>query len=522
MKTDINHKKFFEWAVNFFLAVSFAMLSFYYMIQYEKWQFVFTVLLSFVGTFFLLNKAGKDNFVYAKKHPILSVVVIFVSVDLVYTMYQIKGIPNIAMHFKPLPFYFFRFRWWLLAMPALCYLLIWVWRRVSSFVLEFWKGMDQSWRKIYILITAVSAIVIMISYLTVPQWYLQYDKVYSIDSGWCCQGIFQNPFYYDIRHPVLGVAAFPVWAVVRFVLRIFVPAQFLNVLCVSCVQIINVQLLIFIGFMIAKLSQSKIVFFLYAVSSPVLLFSFFFEKYQICTFILVLYVYRRCMKERNPEADIILATGSMTTSFFLITNELFCREPWKDKIWRFCRVLLQGILLLVCTGRIRLLNPWTLLKEASNMAKDYTMKGYSVEECTVSFCKMVQGSFWGLSSEITADARYLWTNLLEGISIFSVLIVIIIVIGFVVSKKDCFMRFCAVWTMFAVVLFLVVQWSVHESPLFCIYFSWAFIPLFQKGLQYMIDKMEWNAKVVYGVLLASMVVVNVLNIADIGIFLEGL
>ena len=68
MKTDINHKKFFEWAVNFFLAVSFAMLSFYYMIQYEKWQIVFTVLLSFVGTFFLLNKAGKDNFVYAKKH----------------------------------------------------------------------------------------------------------------------------------------------------------------------------------------------------------------------------------------------------------------------------------------------------------------------------------------------------------------------------------------------------------------------------------------------------------------------
>lgn len=242
----------------------------------------------------------------------------------------------------------------------------------------------------------------------------------------------------------------------------------------------------------------------------------------MCTFLLVLYVHQRCMEEKNPEANIILATGAMSTSLFLASNELLCKEPWKDKIQRFCRILLQGIALLVCTGRIHLLNPWTLLSEAGSMAKGFGLKGLTIGECAVSFDKMVQGSFWALSSAVTADAKYyLWVDLLEKISVFSILLLFIIVLGMIVSKKDYFVKFCTIWIIFAVVLFFMFQWSVHESPLFSIYFSWALIPMFQRGLQFIVDKLEWNEKVVYGTILISMLVVNILNIVDIGIFLKS-
>lgn len=276
MRKKIINKNFGEWMIAVFFAVSFAMLSFYYMVQYAKWHIIFTVLISFICTLFLLKKHGKDNCIYAKEHPVLLVIVIFISVNMIYMMYQLKGIPNINMHFSPLPFRFFRFRWCLLAVPALCYLFIWVWHKISDFVLGFWKEMDQIQKKTYILITMVFSIVIIGLYMVMPQWYLQYDRVYSIDSGWCYQSIFQDPFYYDIRHPILNVVVFPIWTVVHFILQIFVPTHLLETLCVSCVQIINVQFLIFIGFMIEKLSQNKMVFFLYLASSPVLIFFFLF------------------------------------------------------------------------------------------------------------------------------------------------------------------------------------------------------------------------------------------------------
>ena len=441
-----------------------------------------------------------------------------VSIVIVVAMHQIKGIPNSDLMFPPLPFRFFRLRWWLLSAPALFYLLVWIWRKASAFLTEFWQGMDLVDRRIYLIVTIASSAFIPILYLSNSQWYMQFDIVYSIDSGWCYQNIFPQLSYYDIRHPVMSVLTFPIWATVRSVLRLFVPNQLLDVLCVSIVQIINIQFLLLIGFMIGRLSKSRYVTLFYLVSMPTLLFTVFFEKYQLCTFLLVLYVYKLCKDSKGAKWDLMLATGTMPTSIFLVADELFIREPILSKIKRFVGIAVTGVCFLICSGRIRLLNPTTLFNEVSSMAQDFGLKNLSVKECLFSFTKMIQGSLVGLTS--TVDSRYLWTDILSSASLIGILALALALVGIVVNRKEHFVRICAIWLICGLVLFVVFQWSVHASPLFSIYFSWAIIPLIQKGLQFLSEKMHWKEKLVYACVLFPMLIVNVINVMDIGIFLK--
>lgn len=529
-----------EWIMAIFLAGSFALLSFYQLVYYQRWFIIFTVVLSFLLSLYFVLKTYKENGEYIKSHSAISFVMILLAVLLVRAMYQAKGVPNLEVRFELLPFSFFCFQWWLWAIPALFYLLIWIWRKASRFFVDFWDGLDGENKRLYIVLTIVFSSIIPILYLVEPQWYLQYDQVYSIDSGYCYQRLFPQMTYYDIRHPALSVIAFPIWSIVECILRLFVPRQFLSILCVACVQLVNIQFLLIIGLMIGKLSKSKWIPLLYMASSPVLLFVMFFEKYQLCIFLLVIYVYQLCQRAKNTEVSLILATGAMATSIFIVLSEWFIREPiqaksnkmnniaknkqkienneWHVKGKQFCRMIIFGIAFLISTGRIHLLNPMILLAEVQHTAQRFGLKSLSVTECLNSLTKMVHGSFLSLSS--VSEAKYIWSDIMGSVSLIGVFILVISIMGIIVNRRENFVKVCTVWLSFAFLLFTVFQWSVHESPLFSIYFSWAIIPLFQKGLQYMIDKFHWQERLVYVPLLLVMLVVNVLDIVNIGMFLK--
>lgn len=95
-------------------------------------------------------------------------------------------------------------------------------------------------------------------------------------------------------------------------------------------------------------------------------------------------------------------------------------------------------------------------------------------------------------------------------------------LGILVSFKEPFTRICCVWLGFSVILFCIVQWCVTGSPLFSILFTWALIPLFQKGFQFIIDKCHWKQNIAYGILLFFILVINIVSLIDIGNFLAGL
>lgn len=513
----VDRRRALTWGINLVLAFSFAWLSFYQLLQYEKWFIIFTFLLSFLASLYFVRRTAGEIGTYIRAHPKIALVLALAALVLIEAMHHVKGVPNLQLQFGSLPFRFFRLRWWLLCAPALFYLLVWVWQKSSGFLAKLWAELTPGQRRFYLIATMGSATVILLAYMINPQWYLQFDTVYSIDSGWCYQSIFPQLSYYDIRHPTLSIVTFPIWALLQYTLRLFVPGQLLDVLCAACIQIVNVQFLLLIGLIIGKLAKSRWVSLLYFASSPVLLYTMFFEKYQICTFLLVLYAYRLCTEEKNAGGNLALAVGAMPTSIFLFVYEALLKEPWLAKLKRLCRTALQGVGFLICAGRIHLLNPATLLAEVHHMAQGFGLKNLPVQECLISWSKMVQGSFLGLSS--VKDTHYIWSDLTSRVSLVGIVILACILVGIIANWRDHFSRICTIWTFSALVLFVAFQWSVHESPLFSIYFSWALIPLFQKGLQLWIDKFRWPEKIVYPVIFILMLAVNVLNIVDIGLFL---
>ena len=95
-------------------------------------------------------------------------------------------------------------------------------------------------------------------------------------------------------------------------------------------------------------------------------------------------------------------------------------------------------------------------------------------------------------------------------------------IGIAVGRKSLFTRMCAVWTVAAAVLFVGFQWSVHASPLFSIYFAWAFIPLFCEGVDFLAERLRASKTAIYSVMIAGMAIINFMNMIEINQFLKKL
>lgn len=509
-----------QWLWTAAFACSFTLLAFYQIIRDEGWVTAVTVAVAFPCGVLLFQKTWEELVTYWKSHPKTAVLLLAAAVALVYAMYQVKGIPNKATPFPPFSLRLFRLRYWLLAAPAVFYLLTWLTRRLEDFLRGLWAGMEQGDKRLYLWAAVALSCLVIVFYQLEPQWYLQYDKVYSIDSGWVYKNLYPQMAYYDIRHPILSVLTFPLWALIRGALGLFVPANLLDGLCVTCVQLVNVQLLLLTGAMVTRLSKSRWTFPLYLVCLPTLSFAMFFEKYQLCVFLLVLYAYLVCQKKERTGLALTMATGAMPTSVLLFTNELFIKEPLAQKAKRALGTAVCGVLVLVCAGRAHLLAPRTLLAEMANMAQIFGLKDLPIVERAASFVNMVQGAFLPLTSN--SGEKYLWADVTHSVSLIGCVLLVVILIGMVAERRDSFVRLCAVWTAVGVVLFGVVQWGVGESPLFSIYFGWALLVLFQKGLQWIAGKLRWREETVYPAVLAVMLVVNVWAMMDIGRFLKTL
>lgn len=505
-----------EWILILLLGCSFSALSFFQLVHYEDIFIILTIILSFIFSLLFIKNTFKENYEYIKNNPKKSILILLLSIIVVLAIHKSKAIPNKDLLVLSLPIKIFRLRWCLFTIPSIFYLFIWLFQKIKKFIIEFWSELDDKDKKIYLYVTLISSALILIIYCINDQWYQQYDLVYSIDSGWIHRNILPNLAYYDIRHPILSIITFPIWSISSFILKVFIPSQLLTGTCAAFIQIINIQLLLMIGFMIKKLTDNKWTFWLYLTSSPVLLFSIFLEKYQLCTFLLVLYVFLCLKNKKSNETNLIIATGVMPTSIFIYIYEIFVKEKIIDKIKRIFNLAIKGFGILICTGRIHLLYPKMLFDELTHMTSTFGLQDLSIKECLISFSNMIQGSFIGLSSIVTS--KYEWSNILNDISLIGIIIFVIVIIGIFLNRKDKFVKICSVWTLVSLALLTVFKWSVHESPLFSIYFSWALIPLFQKGLAFIIKKMDWKENIIYYSILVPMIIINVLNIIDIAIF----
>ena len=495
------------------LSLSFSLLSFFQLVKYDDIFGIITIIVSAIASFIFITKTVEENYEYFKKNKITSLIILLLSMIVIIAMHRSKGILFKNEKFLFTPVRIFRLRGWILALPALFYFFIWCYRKIKKVVIEFWKELSPQDKKIYKTITFISFIVISILYVLNSKWYTQYDIVYSIDSGFVFREIFGKLTYYDVRHPILGVLLFPLRSIVKGLSLLIVPSQLLNTVIAIILQMINIQLLLASAFIIKQLSRNKWSLYIYLCSAPTILFAFFLEKYQICTFLVLYYVYQYCKEEKERATTLVLATGAMPTSIIIYLKELFTKESIKDKLFNIFKLAIIGLTIVICLGRTHLLVPNNMIEEITIKTDRFTTTDITIKNSLISYTNMVHGTYLPLSSVV--NTKYNWTGIMEKISYIGILVFIIMIIGFIINRKDKFTQMCTLWTIVSFLLIVVVNWSVHESPLFSIYFSWAFIPLFQKGLDYIIKKFKLNEKHVYYPIIITMLVLNTLNMINI-------
>lgn len=526
------HGEAIQWGLCLLFPLSLAVLAFYQIIipNYEEaWIVIATLVISALTGLYLIRKTGAETVAYVRRKPGLSVLCLCATLIVLAAIHIEKDVPltDVVFQLSFLSFRPFRFRWLILAAPALFYLFLWAGRKTAAFLAELFGGMEEQDRRLYLGLTVGFSAVVLIAYAAIPGFFRQYDLVYSMDSGLCFSRFPQMAYEIEsnmnICHPLISLITFPMWAVIHTVLGWFAPAQLLDTLCAACFQLVNVQMFLLCGFMLKELTESRWTLALWFSSFSVLTYVLFLEKYQYAVFFSVLFVWRLCRKEETA-LPFVIATGVMSTSGFLCTGEFLRKEPARDRLRRIGRTFLTGTAVLACAGRVRLLVPPVLLREISIPLHNYVQESKSIHDCVFAWINMTHNALFSLSADELEDwwgYGYMWTGTTSKVSILAIAALAVMLLGFLSRPRDTLLRACGLWVVFSVILFCVVKWDVWCTPLFSVCFVWAFVPLFQRGFQVLIERFRWNDRAAWGCVLIPMLAVNLVTLIDIAKYLSG-
>lgn len=390
----------------------------------------------------------------------------------------------------------------------------------KSLLIDLLEHLPLSEIKLYAVISVVYLILITIVYIIQPQWYQQYDMVYSMDSIWTYTNIYQNLNYYDIRHPIMSEIAFPIWALASSVIKVVCFNQHVLTLTAIILQWINFLLLLGVGIILRKITQNRMVVYLYMCSFPTLLYSLAFEKFALCIIFVVLYVYSFCLKKNYTLGYLICAIGMLPINIYIAILELFRGDSIQEKVSKIKNLILAGIITCICLGRVFLLNINDTILQLFDIRSGFGESDLSIIQRFIAVANMLGGTIFSLPSIIQGE-DYLWKSVSSSISICSIFAILLIFWGFYQGHKKLFYQICFAWIVMSIILFVPMNWAPYESPLFSILFSWASVPLVALGIEDICARIK--IKKDYGLIFFAIMVlvINLFKIVDIMIFMEG-
>lgn len=519
MQGTFNKKILYNIIILFF-SIANSVLSVYLIPINENTNFNFEIYVTIIGTFIASMIFGEKilqrNLEYFKKNKILSFIILVFSVIIIRKIDTTKIsiiLPIIPGNIR----FIFSHVGMILAIVSCYFILNFLVNKGVCVAVQFFNTFDAWEKRAYLIVSSVTFLLIIIVYGFNSEFYLQYDRILSMDTGWVFDNMISKINYYDIRHPFSSVFYFPIYSVVEVLVNNFFVTSSVTVTIKAIIfQVINCQLLIIIGFYLKKLTNNKNVFILYMLSFPTLTYFLFFEKYQLCVFLLVTYVFLTCTN-KNGNLAFIASMGMMPVSGAIGIIEFLKKCSIKEKFINLLKIASVGVIFTIVIGKVHIfkygINEALLMKGIfSNFALTFQQKIYST-------FNMIQSTIISVSTNPIDGSRYWWSDIINKLPLLGIIIMIVLVIGFITNRKQMIAKVSLYWIFFSFVLFTILNWSSHESPLFNIYFSWATIVLFVYGIDYIIKKLKLNKKVVYGLMYAFIVLVNLSVLIDIYAFL---
>lgn len=358
-------------------------------------------------------------------------------------------------------------------------------------------------------------------YLPTQNGYVrEYDVVYTADTGshlwdnvWMNISAAEN----DIRQPLFGVFAIP-FAVIPFIISkvlFFIPNCYAILMA-----LIQVLLLGYISVLIARLlkinSLEKTLFFILCTFTyPFVLFALNMEQYVFATFWLVLFIYDVLTDRKNIELLYVASTGSMLTSgvFFYLLSESKKIKEWIKDIFK---VAIKFLMISVVAGQFII---FVQLIPSLNALSRFSGTEILFYEKVLQFFNFVSSCFFAPKTIIdTMNFNHISWQLapVETINIFGIVLLVLVLLGFMLNRKDKFAQICMMWVIFSFVILCLIGWGTQENGLilYTLYFSWAYVSLVILFLRKILKNDKFR-NFTYLIFITMMVTINIPAIYDL-------
>ena len=485
-----------------------AVMSFYCMMTTDTKYFYATVITLVVGGlmgWFCYPTVREYLWPYGKEHIGIALFTLLWAERIAQRM-MLHNIPR-AQAVSVLPLGLFRWYGYALAGIGIWVCLMMAVRLLANGIPTVWNHVDQKVRREFLCIGVIFSLLVVVCYTAFPGWYTQFDRIYSVDTSSLLMNLYGNPEFLEAPHPLYGIVSYPISVLAMDISEYFVPSAYDSLVFALVIQLICIQTVLWSGLLLHVMTKHRYIFLLYCCSNAVMFYCLALEKYQIATFLVVLYMYLRSEKKVGSDTALVLAGGTMFTSFWAGVMELLQKESWKTKLLRVGRIIIWTLGITVASGHFLFFHQELLgmfqLKEA--FAKPVPMVGRMQ-----SILWMIHSGFMPIDA--TMDGGFvIWRDVNSGWSVIGGSILLIALLGFIVKYRDTLAQGAFAWILMAFLLFGPMNWCVTETPLFNIYFHWAIVLLFVFGADWLLKKLRLKPQVVYPVLSGFLLVISVID-----------
>lgn len=313
-----------------------------------------------------------------------------------------------------------------------------------------------------------------------------YDVIYTSDSGTLTYGdAFLNVSYVenDIRQPLFGIFSLPFSIVGKIIAEIlfFIPKNYEYASAMTFIQFIllSISTILISRMLKLKESEKKYFYLLVSISFPYMLFSIVLEQYVIGLFYLILTCYYFYENKIRPNYFYVGAVGTMLTSgiVFPLISEI---KNLKKYIIDTVKCFFAFLSVLIVSGQFPQI--FLISDNFRSLTSAFAKKSGFIDKI-YQFINFVKGIIMapkgGKIVEIFNHPSYQLTDV-KNVAIIGVIVLLIVILGYILNRKNKFANFCMLWVIFSSIILLFIGWGTAENGLilYSLYFAFAYLSLF--------------------------------------------
>lgn len=381
----------------------------------------------------------------------------------------------------------------LLSVPFFSLLIYFFIKKIIPIIKSFFCGLSKNEKKYLIIISSLGLFIsIVIPFVTtafsIPMHDNKlciYDVIYTSDSGAITyEDAFFNVSYVenDIRQPLFGIFSLPFSIIGKFIAEIlfFVPERYDYVSAMTFIQfvLLSVSTILISRMLKLKEEDKKYFYLLFSISFSYMIFSIILEQYVIGLFYLILTCYCFYEKKLKPNYLYVGTVGTMLTSgiVFPLISEIKNLKKYIIDAFKCLAVFLS---VLTVGGQFPQI--FLMFTNFNSLISTFAKKMGFVDKF-YQFINFVKGILIAPKGKIIEVFNHPSYQLVEvkNIMIIGIFILLIVIVGYILNRKNKFANFCMLWVIFSAILLLFIGWGTLENGLilYSLYFAFAYLSLF--------------------------------------------